>query len=138
MKLLSLLFLLFIGAVASIAQTENRPDVAAVVSKADAESILGESVKDAQSPNGGGGDGYYSRCNYYSQLVLRVRRDVGKIDAKKEFELLGADSGQLRPVSGFGDRVSIAPSAVGFRGIDDEKVATEKAKVLAKKFVFRL
>ena len=39
-------------------------DVAAVITKADAEAALGEPVKEPQPRNGDGADGYYSRCNY--------------------------------------------------------------------------
>ena len=113
MKLLTVFLVPFAGAISSIAQTEKQLDVAAMISKVDAEAILGQPVKDPQSRNGSEGDGYYSRCNYYSELggkslVLRVRRDSGKVDAKKEFALVGADNGKLTPVAGLGDRAAIA------------------------------
>ena len=46
---------------------ENRIDLAAVITKADAQTVLGEAVKDAQARNEEGADGHYFRCNYYSE-----------------------------------------------------------------------
>ncbi|MDQ6809323.1 MAG: hypothetical protein M3Z64_07855 [Verrucomicrobiota bacterium] len=137
----------------------------ALVSKADAEATLGEPVRTPQLRNGDGADGYYSRCNYYSQpgdksLVLRVRQmNGGKLDAKKEFDLLSAGSGKLKAIPGLGDRAAIGPASpavgstralllyvakgnalvtVGIGGLTDENAATEKAKALAQKIVSRL
>lgn len=146
------------------AEAEKRFDVGAVVSKADAEATLGEPVRAPQLRNGDGADGYYSRCNYYSQpggksLVLRVRQAIGgKLDAKQEFDLLSAGSGKLKPITGLGDRAAIGPASpaagytralmlyvakgnalvIGIGGLDDEIAATEKAKALAQKIVSRL
>jgi hypothetical protein len=46
---------------------ENRIDLGALITKADAQNALGETVKDPQARNDDGADGYYSRCNYYSE-----------------------------------------------------------------------
>ena len=79
---------------------EKRIDLAAIVSKKDAESTLGEAVKDPQPRNEEGADGYYSRCNYYSQnpgrsLVLRVRQaSAGQLAPAKQLEELMAGSGE--------------------------------------------
>src|ERR1039457_7039088 len=56
---------------------ENHIDVAAIINKADAESVLGVKVKEPMPGNFQGGDGYYSKCNYYSvtpgkTLLLRT------------------------------------------------------------------
>lgn len=144
--------------------TGKQIDVAAVVTKADAESALGEPVKDPQPRNGDGADGYYSRCNYYAQggrksLVLRVRQAPGKLDAKKEFQMLSAGTGKLKWVDNLGDRAGVftggpqsglsrvmmlyvakgnALVTVGLGGMDDENAAMEKAKAIAKKILAQL
>jgi hypothetical protein len=143
----------------------KRIDVAAVITKPDAEAALGESVKDPQPRNEEGADSYYSRCNYYGQsegksLVLRVRQvNGGKLDAKKEFQMLSAGTGKLKPIDNLGDRAGVFTSGrqgglsrvlmlyvakgnalvtVGFGGMDDENMAIEKAKALAKKILKQL
>lgn len=140
-------------------------DVAAVVTKADAEAALGQAVKEPQPRNGDGGDGYYSRCNYYTEtgakcLVLRFHQAAGKIEAKKQFEMLSKSTGKIELVSGLGDRAGYSvPSAesgaaagqmmlyvakgnvfitIGFGGMDDEAAALNKAKELARKILASL
>lgn len=144
---------------------EKRIDLAAVVSKKDAESMLGEAVKDPQSRNEEGADGYYSRCNYYSQnpgrsLVLRVREaSAGQLAPVKQLEELTAGDGRMKPVSGLGDKAALASEGaekglshvlmlyiahsnafitIGIGGIDDDKAALEKAKKLARKILAKL
>jgi hypothetical protein len=147
------------------AATEKRIDLAVVVSKKDAESALGESVNDPQPRNEEGADGYYSRCNYYSQnpgrsLVLRVRQALaGQLTPAKQLEELIAGSAKIKPLPGFGDKAALAsegaensPSrllmlyvvkgnafvTVGIGGINDEKTALDKAKALARKILAKL
>ena len=142
-------------------------DVAAVITKADAEAALGEPVKEPQPRNGDGADGYYSRCNYYSErpgksLVLRVHQSAaGKLDAKKQFEMLSGGNGKIESISGLGDRagyikgngqasgaddkvmmVYVAKGSalitIGIGGLDDEMAALNKAKEIAKKILAQL
>jgi hypothetical protein len=147
------------------AATEKRIDLAAVVSKKDAESTLGEAVKDPQPRNEEGADGYYSRCNYYSQnpgrsLVLRVRQaSAGQLAPAKQLEELLAGSAKIKALPGFGDKAALASEGaqnglshllmlyvvkgnalvtVGIGGINDEKAALEKAKALARKILAKL
>jgi hypothetical protein len=147
------------------AATEKRIDLAAVISKKDAESALGEAVNDPQPRNGEGADGYYSRCNYYSQnpgrsLVLRMRQaSAGQLTPAKQLEELMAGSAKIKPLPGFGDKAALAsegaensPSrllmlyvvkgnafvTVGIGGINDEKTALDKAKALARKILAKL
>ena len=144
---------------------ENRIDLAAVVTKADAQSLLGETVKDAQARNEDGADGYYSRCNYYSDnpgrsLTLRVRQaGNGQLEPKKQLEEMSAGNDKFKPVTGLGDKAALVKEGpakgpghmlmlyvakgnafitVGISGVDDEKSATEKAKTLAKKILSKL
>ena len=141
-------------------------DVAAVITKADAEAALGEPVKEPQPRNGDGVDGYYSRCNYYSErpgksLVLRVHQSAaGKLDAKKQFEMLSGGNGKIESISGLGDRAGYikgngqsgaadkvmmvyvakgnALITIGLAGLDDEMMALNKAKEIAKKILAQL
>jgi hypothetical protein len=148
-----------------LAAEEKRIDLVAIITKADAHAALGEAVKDPQSRNGDGADGYYSRCNYYSEnpgksLVLRVRQAApGQLEPKKQFEEMSAANEKLKPISGLGDKAAAVtegaekgPShglmlyvvkgdffiTIGISGVDDEKSATEKAKTLARKILKQL
>ena len=146
------------------AATEKRIDLAVVISKKEAEAALGEAVNDPQPRNEEGADGYYSRCNYYSQnpgrsLVLRVRQaSDGQLTPAKQLEELMAGSAATKPLSGFGDKAALATESgqntshllmlyvvkgnalvtVGIGGINDEKAALDKAKTVARKILAKL
>ena len=144
---------------------ENQIDLASVVTKADAQSALGETVKEAQARNDEGGDGYYSRCNYYSEnpgrsLTLRVRQaGPGQLEPKKQLEEMSAGNTKFTEITKLGDKAALVKEGpargpghvlmlyvvkgnafitVGISGVDDEKAATEKAKTLAKKILSKL
>jgi hypothetical protein len=144
---------------------ENRIDLAAIITKADAQSALGETVKDAQARNDDGADGHYSRCNYYSEnpgrsLTLRIRQaSEGQLEPKKQLEEMSAGNSKFKVVTGLGDKAAVMKEGpdkgsshavmlyvakgnafvtVGISGVDDEKSATEKAKTLAKKILSKL
>lgn len=148
--------------VSAAAPTGKQIDVATVITKADAESILGQPVKESQPRNGDSSDGYYSRCTYYSEtggkcLVLRVHQAADKIEAKKQFEMLSASTGKIQPVSGLGDRAGYSITSgevtgkmmlyvakrnafitIGISGMDDEAATLDKAKELARKILASL
>ena len=140
-------------------------DLASLVTKQDAQTALGEPVKDPQVRSGDGVDGSYSRCNYYSEnpgrsLTLRVRQAAaGQLEPKKQLEDLSGGNDKFKPVNGLGDKAMLTNEGpargpghvlmlyvakgnafvtVGISGVDDEKVATEKAKTLAKKILGKL
>jgi hypothetical protein len=144
---------------------EKRIDLTAVITKADAQTALGEAVKDPQARSDEGADGYYSRCNYYSEnpgksLVLRVRQaSAGQLEPKKQLEEMSAGNQKFKAISGLGEKAAMVregpekgPShvlmlyvakqnafvTVGISGVDDEKSATEKAKTLARKILGKL
>jgi len=144
---------------------ENRIDLAAVITKADAQSALGEAVKDPQARTDDGADGHYSRCNYYSEnpgrsLTLRIRQaGPDQLDPKKQLEEMSAGNSKFKAVSGLGDKAAVVKEGpdkgpghalllyvakgnafitVGISGVDDEKSATEKAKTLARKILGKL
>jgi hypothetical protein len=144
---------------------ENRIDLAAVITKADAQTALGEAVKDPQARSDEGADGYYARCNYYSEnpgksLVLRVRlTSAGQLEPRKQLEEMSAGNDKFKTVTGLGDKAALVKEGpargpghalmlyvakasafitVGISGVDDEKSATEKAKTLARKILGKL
>lgn len=144
---------------------DNRLDLAAVITKADAQTALGEAVKDPQARSEEGADGHYSRCNYYSEnpgksLVLRIRQaSPGQLEPKKQLEEMGAGNDKFKPVTGVGDKAALVKEGpdkgpghalmlyvarksafitVGISGVDDEKSAAEKAKTLARKILAKL
>lgn len=144
---------------------ENGIDLAAIITKADAQSVLGEPVKDAQARNEDGADGYYSRCNYYSEnpgrsLTLRVRQArPDQLGPKKQLEEMSAGHDKFKEVAKLGDKAALMKEGpakgpghvlmlyvakgnafitIGISGVDDEKSATEKAKTLAKKILSKL
>jgi hypothetical protein len=159
----------FCCAVASFSATADKPqqrvDLATVVTKADAEAVLGEPVNEPQARNAEESDGYYSRCNYYGQndnkcLVLRVHQVMnGKLDAKAEFKMISSSGSKLKSLDNIGDQARVYTSGpqnglsrvlmlyvakgnslitVALGGLDDENVAMEKAKSLAKKILKQL
>jgi hypothetical protein len=144
---------------------ENPIDLAALITRADAQAALGETVKDAQARMDEGADGHYSRCNYYSEnpgrsLVLRVRQaDAGQLEPKKQLEEMSAGNDKFKPVTGLGDKAAVLKEGpakgpghalmlyiakgnafitVGLSGVDDEKIALEKAKTVARKILGKL
>ena len=147
------------------AAAQKQIDLAAIITKADAQTALGEAVKDPQARSEEGADGFYSRCNYYSEnpgksLVLRVRQaSDGQLEPKKQLEEMSAGNQKFKPVSGLGEKAALVregpekgPShvlmlyvakknafvTIGISGVDDEKVATNKAKTLARKILGKL
>ena len=158
--------LLAVCAPAFLCGAAEKPiDLAAVVTKQDAQSALGETVKDPQVRSEEGADGHYSRCNYYSEnpgrsLVLRVRRAAaGQLEPKKQLEEMSAGNAKFKAVAGLGDKAALVKEGpdkgpghalmlyvakgnafitIAISGIDDEKSATDKAKTLAKKILGKL
>jgi hypothetical protein len=166
MKLKSLAVIAVLLATTSIISAAGaRTDVSAVVDKATAESILGETVKPATPRNTEGGDGYYSKINYYAlkpgkALIIRLHQAVpGSPDPQQELEMVRASTGATKPLSGLGDRAEFAHGAdsnlpahalmlyvvkgntlimVGLNGLDDDSLALEKARSVAQKILEKL
>lgn len=162
---LSILALLVASALTSaIFAAENRLDLSTIITKAEAESILGAKVKDATPRNMQGGDGYYSKCNYYSitpgkTLLVRVYQAAPGFDAQKELDMVTKDTASVKPVPGLGDKAMVTSGAasglparvtmlyvskgntlitIGMSGLEDEAAPLEKAKGVAQKILAQL
>ena len=138
-------------------------DVSRIIDKATAQSILETKVKDAAARNVQGGDGYYSKCNYYSippgkTLVLRIYRAADGYDPQNEFEAVLKNTPSVKNVFGIGDKSFVAAGVesalpkdilvlyilkkntlvtIGVGGFDQD-AAFEKAKTIAQKILTQL
>src|SRR2546421_4745862 len=145
---------------------EKLIDVSAIVSKAEAEKILGEPVRNPTPLNVNGKDGHYSKCNYYGtktvrSLLLRVRQaSEGTVDPLTEFDQIASSGGKMKPIEGLGDKAGMFNGApenglppnvimlyvvkgksfitIGIGGIGDDAAALEKAKQVAQKILAEL
>ena len=145
---------------------DPRPDVSQIITRTDAAAILGEAVKDPSPRSGDGTDGYYSKCNYYTErrgksLVIRLQLPgPNAIPPRSQLDLLTEASGAMEKVSGMGDvaQMSITTGdngfasrvlmlyvakgnaflTIGLGGFADDAVALEKAKTVAQKLLERL
>src|SRR5439155_23957323 len=94
----------------SLLAAEKPIDVSAIVPKAEAEKILGESVRNPTPLNANGKDGYYSKCNYYGtksarSLLLRVRQATeSNVDPLTEFDQIASSGGENKVIVGLGDK----------------------------------
>lgn len=166
MRTLILTACLALASEISVAAADQSIDVSRIIDKAAAESVLGEAVKDPSPRSGEGKDGYYSKCNYYTEnrrksLVLRVQiPGAAAIEPLKELELIAATTGPMKPVDGIGDKAAVfsgggdtatgvrvlmlyvakgkAFLTIGLGGFDDESVALDKAKAIAQKLLEHL
>jgi hypothetical protein len=145
---------------------DGRPDVAQIITKANAADILGEPVREPSPRSGEGGDGYYSKCNYYSvrrgkSLVIRLQLPgPNAIDPQRELQLIAAANGSMEDVSGLGDAAKMSTSGgesgfasrvlmlyvskgnafltIGVSGFSNDAIAFEKARVVAQKLLEHL
>ena len=103
------------------ANAGDKIDVPKVVTKSDAERILGVPVKDAKGRNQNGTDGYYdSEWTYHAiQGDKALMFDVlyaGKPGlAATMFSILPADGGKSTPVDGLGDKAMFCPNETGMQ-----------------------
>ena len=139
-------------------------DVSHIIDQAMAESVLNGKVKEAVPRNVQGGDGHYSKCNYYSvppgkTLLLRVYQAAEGYDPEQEFETVTKNTPATKSVSGVGDKAIVTTGTasglpqrvlmlytiqkkalvtVGLSGLVDEDAALEKAKSVAQKILAQL
>jgi len=138
-------------------------DVAHIIDKETAESILEGPVKAPSPRNVEGKEGYYSKCNYYSvmgrkTLIIRVYQAGAGFDPHKELDQVAESSGSMRSITGLGDKARMSRGAesglpsqvvmlyvvkgnalitVGLGGFDDD-AAGEKAKNVVQKILAQL
>ena len=149
---------------ASAVAADPGVDVSRIIDQAMAESVLDGKVKEAAPRNVEGGDGHYSKCNYYSvppgkTLLLRVYQAGEGYDPEKEFETVTKNTPAAKSVSGVGDKAVVTTGiasglpqrvlmlytikkkaliTVGLSGLEDEDAALEKAKTVAQKILAQL
>jgi hypothetical protein len=123
-------------------------------------------VNNPSPRSGNGTDGYYSKCNYYSErrgksLIIRFQLPgPNAITPQRELELLEAANGPMEKVTGVGDTAQMlvgggdgrlasrvlmlyvvkgsAFLTIGVGGFADDAIALEKAKTVAQKILERL
>jgi len=100
----------------------DKIDVPKVITKADAEKILGVPVKDAKGRNQNGSDGYYdSEWSYHAIKgdkalifdVLCAGRKAPPHLTQTMFSVLPADGGKSTPITGLGDKAIFCPNETG-------------------------
>ena len=100
----------------------DKIDVPKIVTKSDAEKILGAPVKDAKGRNQNGTDGYYdSEWSYHAIKggkalifdVLYAGRKAPPHLTQTMFSVLPADGGKSTPITGLGDKAIFCPSETG-------------------------
>ena len=99
----------------------DKIDVPKVVTKSDAEKILGGPVKDAKGRNQNATDGYYdSEWTYHAikgdkALMFDVLYAGKPGLAATMFSILPADGGKSTPVNGLGDKAMFCPNETGMQ-----------------------
>jgi hypothetical protein len=94
----------------------DKIDVSKVITKSDAEKILGVPVKDAKGRNQNGSDGYYdSEWSYYAikgdkALMFDVLYAGKPGLAPSLFSVLPADGSKSTRIDGFGDKAIFCPN----------------------------
>ena len=100
----------------------DKIDVPKVITKSDAEKILGVPVKDAKGRNQNGTDGYYdSEWSYHAINgdkalmfdVLYAGRKAPPHLTQTMFSVLPADGGRSTPITVLGDKAIFCPNETG-------------------------
>jgi len=103
------------------ANAGGKIDVPKVITKSDAEKILGVPVKDAKGRNQNGADGYYdSEWTYHAikgdkALMFDVLYAGKPGLAVTMFSILPADGGKSTPLNGLGDKAIFCPNETGMQ-----------------------
>jgi hypothetical protein len=139
----------------------DKIDVPKVITKSDAEKILGVPVKDAKGRNQNGSGGYYeSEWSYHAIEgdkgiyfdVLYAGREAPPHLTQTMFSMLPADGSKSTPIDGLGDKAVFCPNETGMAmlhvlkgdilitiGIHGpESAALEQEKAAAAKILARL
>jgi hypothetical protein len=155
---------IFATLVSPVLAADSHIDVSRIVDQATAESILGEPLKSATPRNMEGKDGYYSKCNYYTAkagktLIIRVYQAAPGANPQTALEGVSESTGAMSTVPGLGERARLSSGVesglpphvvmlyvikgnalitVGLSGLEDNVVASEKAKNVAQKILASL
>jgi hypothetical protein len=114
--------LVIIGASVRSAMAGDKIDVPKVITKSDAEKILGVPVKDAKGRNQNGKGGYYeSEWSYHATNgdkgfyfdVLYAGQEAPPHLAQTMFSVLPADNSKSTPIDGLGDKAIFCPNETG-------------------------
>jgi hypothetical protein len=144
------------------AMAGDKIDVPKVITKSDAEKILGVPVKDAKGRNQNGKGGYYESEWSYRTIegdkgvyfdVLYAGRDAPPHLTQTMFSMLPADGSKSTPIGGLGDKAVFCPNetgrpmlhvlkgdiliTIGIRGLSAEG-ALEQEKAVAAKILAHL
>src|SRR5207302_6932934 len=117
--MLGFAILIIICAGVRSAMAGDKIDVPKVVTKSDAEKILGVPVKDAKGRNQNGTGGYYdSEWSYYAikgdkALIFDVLYAGKPGLAATMFSILPADGGKSTRIDGLGDKAIFCPNETG-------------------------
>ena len=104
------------------AMAGDKIDVPKVITKSDAEKILGVPVKDAKGRNQNGTDGYYdSEWSYHAVKgdkglmfdVLYAGREAPPHLTQTMFSVLPADGSKSTRIEGLGDKAIFCPNETG-------------------------
>jgi hypothetical protein len=104
------------------AMASDKIDVSKVITKSDAEKILGVPVKDAKGRNKNGTGGYYeSEWSYHAIEgnkgiyfdVLYAGQDAPPHLAQTMFSMLPADGSKSTRIDGLGDKAIFCPNETG-------------------------
>ena len=140
----------------------DKIDVSKVITKSDAEKILGVPVKDAKGRNHNGTGGFYeSEWSYHAIKgnkgvyfdVLYAGQDAPPHLTQTMFSMLPADGSKSTPIDGLGDKAVFCPNetgmamshvlkgdiliTIGIRGLSSD-VAFEQEKAVAAKILAHL
>ena len=161
-KLINLLIVTALVVCAGYAIGGDKIDVPKVITKSDAEKILGVPVKDAKGRNKPGSGGYYeSEWSYHAIEgdkgvyfdVLYAGRDAPPHLTQTMFSMLPADGSKSTPIDGLGDKSVFCPNetgrpmlhvlkgdiliTIGIRGLSAD-AAVEQEKAAAAKILAHL
>ena len=163
--LVRVVILAIVYAETHLAFASDKLDLSTIITKSDAEAILGERVNDPKVSNKRDADGYDSSFQYYTEKMDKsLLFDVShfapeKMTAKQRFSVLGSAENKLEPIQGIGEKAAFiergsgsdithttilyvlkgnAIVTVGMAGITDPNAALEQEKTIASKILARL
>jgi hypothetical protein len=93
-----------------------------VITKSDAEKILGVPIKDAKGRNQSGKGGYYDSESSYHALkgdkslyldILYAGQEASPHLTQTLFSVLAADNSKSTPIAGLGDKATFCPNETG-------------------------